>query len=44
MILALLSIPLFFVLLAVFIYPGYSEGKQLITGGKLYSNQKPTIK
>lgn len=44
MILALLSIPLFFVLMAVFIYPSYSEGKQIKTGAKLYSNQQPTIK
>ncbi len=43
MILALLSIPLFFVVLAVFIYPGYSDGKQMKTGEKLYSNQQPTI-
>lgn len=44
MILALLSIPLFIIVLAIFIYPSYSEGKQLITGGKLYSNQEPTLK
>jgi hypothetical protein len=44
MVLVMISIPLFFVLLAVFVYPSYSEGKQMITGDSLYSNQRPRLK
>lgn len=44
MILALLSIPLMVVILAILIYPSYSEGKQIVHGGALYSNQEPKIK
>lgn len=44
MILALLSIPLMFVILAIFIYPSYSEGKQIVHGESLYSNQEPKLK
>jgi hypothetical protein len=44
MMLALLSIPLMVLILAFFIYPSYSEGKQLKNGATLYSNQEPKLK
>lgn len=44
MVFVMLSIPLMILVLALFIYPSYSEGKQIITGEKLYSNQEPKIK
>lgn len=43
MIFVMLSIPLAIALLALFMYPSYSEGKQMITGDQLYSNQTPKI-
>jgi hypothetical protein len=44
MIFVMLTIPLFILLLGIALYPSYSEGKQLITGESLYSNQEPKIK
>jgi len=44
MIFAFLSIPIVIAAVALFCLPGFSEGKQLITGDALYSNQGPKLK
>ena len=44
MIFVMLSIPLAVVILGIFLYPSYSEGKQIVNGDTLYSNQGPKLK
>jgi hypothetical protein len=44
MIFVMLSIPLAILILGVFLYPSYSEGKQIVNGDSLYSNQEPKLK
>jgi hypothetical protein len=39
-----MSLPIVMGLLALFIYASYSEGKQMINGQELYSNQEPKQK
>ena len=40
----ILSVPLVVATIAFFLYPSYSEGKQLVNGGSLYANQEPKLK
>jgi|GEM_PF-6605158 len=44
MIFVMLSIPLAILILGIFMYPSYSDGKQMINGDTLYSNQEPKLK
>lgn len=44
MIFALVSIPFVVIVLALYVYPSYSEGKQMVSGQNIYPKQRPKLK